>query len=285
MRLSVKITFILSLLPLYAANVDELNMLMRTKQMSLYGVKNKDNNTTNGMGLFYNTQTLKLKAEGSDTSFKTGALVHLNPFQTPVYLNIGANYIDEKIQANDSRKTNISQYSSALAIGYMLYNDLNLELGGNFTRSNGSQNSEDTALNSQITKDTYIQLGKRFETPIGTIDTHVNGSQIYNTLTKKEENYESNVNYYFNDAIKLGYLHTINQNEISNGCSLGVSYFSTAYTKNSTQDSYDFTVGVKANFTDITDFSTYKPSGKVKKRLSKSNKFDNIILHNNMHLH
>lgn len=285
MRLSIKIiTFIFSVVPLYASSLADINLLMRTKQMSIYGVKSEDRNTTNGVGLFYNTQNLKVKVEGSGTAFKTGAVVTYNPFRTSTYINIGANYINENLPENDSISNNFNQYSSAVAVGYMLYNDLYVELGENISRLNGYQILEDNKASSQITKDTYSQIGKRFETPIGTIDTHLNSSQIYNTLTAKEENYESSINYYLNDAIKVGYSYRMNQNKICNGYSIDFNYLSTEYTKNIAQDSYNITVGLKANFTDITNFSTYKPTSKVKKHLSKSHKFDNIILQKNMHL-
>ena len=247
--------------------------------MSIYGVKNQDNNTTHGVGLFYNTQNLKIKAEQSDSFFKTGAMIQTNPFQNPMYVNIGGNYLDEKKPDN-----NFNQYSGALAVGYNLYNDLYVEVGKNITKLTGSSISEDAPVNDSISDETYIHLGKRFDTPIGTIDTQMKGSQIYNTLATKQENYESTVNYYLNDAIKVGYFYNMNQNDIASGYSIDLSYITTQYTKDITQDSYNITLGLKANFTDITKLSTYKPTSKVKKKLSKSHKFDDIILQKNMHL-
>ena len=284
LRLAIKITFTLGLTTLHASPLDDINLLMRDKKMSIYGVKNADKNTTNGVGLFYNTQNLKVKAERSDSSFKTGAIIQTNPFQNLMYINFGGNYINEKIIGNDLQSNNFNQYSGALAIGYHLKNNLYVEAGENVSKLNGSLKSEDVPINDSIIKETYAQLGKRFETPIGTIDTQMRGSQIYNTLATKEENYESSMNYYLNDIIKIGYLHIINQNEISNGYSIDIGYFSTKYTKDITQDSYNIALGLKANFTDITKLSTYKPTSKIKKQLSKSQKFDNMILQKNMHL-
>lgn len=285
LRLAIKITFILGLATLHASPLDDINLLMRNKKMSIYGIKNADKNTTNGVGLFYNTQNLKVKAERSDSSFKTGAMIQTNPFKNPLYVNIGGNYMNEKILGNDLQSSSFNQYSGALAVGYYLNNDLYVEAGKNVSKLNGSKISEDTSINDSISKETYAQLGKRFEMPIGTIDTQLKGNQIYKTLSTKEENYESSVNYYLNDAIKIGYVHSTNQNEISNGYSIDFGYFSTKYSNDITQDCYSITLGMKANFTDITKLSTYKPTSKVKKQLSKSQKFDNIILQKNMHLH
>jgi hypothetical protein len=161
---------------------------------------------------------------------------------------------------------------------------LYLEAGENLNQLSGSQIFEEKPISTSVSKETYLQLGKRFETPIGTVDTNVNGSQLYNTLSAKEENYEGSVNYYLNDAIHFGYIYSVDQNEISNGYSIDFSYFTTQYTKDITQDCYNVTLGLKANFTDITKFSTYKPTSKVKKRLSKSYEFENIVLQKNMHL-
>jgi hypothetical protein len=280
LRLAIKISFSLGLAILQASPLNDIGLLMHTKKMSIYGVKNQDNNnTTHGLGLFYNTQNLKVKAEQSDSFFKTGAMIQTNPLQSPMYVNIGGNYLDEKNSDN-----NFNQYSGAFAIGYNLNNDLYVEAGKNITKLTGSSMSEDAPIHDSISKETYIHLGKRFNTPIGTIDTQMKGSEIYNTLATKQENYESNVNYYLNDALKVGYFYSMNQNDIASGYSIDLSYLTSQYTKDITQDSYNITFGLKANFTDITKLSTYKPTSKVKKKLSKSKKFDDIILQKNMHL-
>lgn len=281
MKLSILLSLLFGFLSLHASPVEDISLLMKNKTMSIYGIKSEDTNRSNGVGIFYNTQNLKVKVEGSQTAFKTGAVLTYNPFLNSTYINIGANYINQNVQNDASLNNNINQYSSAVAVGYMLYNDLYVEVGENISRLN---NSEKTQVSSQIIKNTYMQIGKRFETPIGTIDTHVNSSQIYNTLAAKEENYETKINYYLDDAIKVGYAYSISQDQECNVYSLNLSYFSTEYTKNSAQDSYNVTLGIKANFTDITNFSTYKPLSKVKKRLARAQKFDNLVLQHNMNL-
>lgn len=284
MKLSSILTLLFGFIALHASTVEDISLLIKNKEMSIYGVRGVDKNISNGVGLFYNTHNLKVKVEGSETVFKTGAVLTYNLFQNSTYINIGANYINQNAQENDSIHNDFKQYSSAVAIGYMLYNDLYIELGENISRLNGPQVSEGTKANSQIIKNTYMQIGKRFETPIGVIDTHINSSQIYNTLAAKEENYESKINYYLDDAIKVGYAYSINQDQVCNVYSLNLNYFSTEYSNNIAQDSYNVTVGIKANFTDITNFSTYKPLSKVKKHLARAQKFDNLVLQHNMNL-
>lgn len=283
--LSVILTFIFGSTTLDASSVDNINLLMKDKKMSIYGVKSEDQKSNNGMGLFYNTQNLKVKVEGSDTAFKTGAIFTYHPFQTPgMYIDVGANYINANLQENDSINNNYEQYSSAFAIGYMLYNNLYVEIGENISTLNGYQMSKDDKASAHIRKDSYMQIGKRFETPIGTIDTHLNNSQIYNTLSKKEENYETSVHYYLDNAINIGYFYNTNQDETCTGYSMNLSYFTTQYTRNIAQDSYDVIVGIKANFTDITNFATYTAPKRSKKHLSKAHKFTNLVLHDNMRL-
>jgi len=284
MKQLLQTIFLFAALNLYAISIDEINTLMLTKKMSIYGIKTADKNATNGIGVFYNTQSLKIKAERSDCAFKTGAVVQTNPFQSPMYVSIGGNYMNEEVIGNDLHSNKFDQFSGGFAVGYYLKNDLYIEAGKNVSKLDGSQPSENTGINNSLSKETFALLGKRFEMPIGTVDTQMKGSQIYQTLSAKAENYESSVHYYLNDAIKLGYVHNINQNDISNGYSIDVGYFSTQYTKDITQDTYNITLGLKANFTDITDLSSYKPTSKIKKHLSKSQKFDNIILQKNMKL-
>lgn len=253
---------------------------MKTKQISIYGVPSQDQTHHNGVGLFYNTQNVKLKVEESDTSFKTGTVLQINPFQTPAYVKVGANYIDKNTQENHS----INQFSTGIALGYMLYNDLAMEVGGSISELNGYQSTEGKESKTQITKDTYVQISKRFETPIGTIDTQLNESQIHKTLSTREQSYSSSFDYYLNDTIRLNYLYTLNQNDIYNGYSINYSYFTTEYTKNISQDSYNVTMGIKAKFSDIMNISSYKPSVKKKKTFSKSHKFDDMVLRDNMNL-
>lgn len=284
MKLSIILSLIFGLLSLHASTMEDISLLMKNKKMSIYGVKNKDKNTSNGVGIFYNTQNLKVKIEGSEAAIKTGAVLTYNPPIASTYINIGANYINQNMQNNNFINNNFNQYSSAVAVGYMLYNDLYVELGKNISRLDSVQSSQDTRASSQIIKNTYTQIGKRFETPIGMIDTHLNSSQIYNTLSKKEDNYGTSFNYYLDNTANIGYFYNTSLDVIHTGYSMNLSYFTTQYTKNITQDSYNVTVGIKANFTDITDLSTYNPLTKAKKRLAGTQKFDNLILHNNMRL-
>jgi hypothetical protein len=270
---------------LYATTLSEINTMVDTKQISIYKVSPESKYNNYGTGLFYNTPNVKVKVEDSDTAFKTGAVLNANPFKTPIYFKVGANYLDQNIQESDSIVNNVNQYSSGLACGYMLYNDLSVELGSSISKLHGYDDMPDGKSKTYTAKDTYTQIGKRFETPIGTIDTLLNKSQLYNTLSTSQQSYSSSFDYYLNDNFKFNYLYTLNQNNIQNRYGLYYSYLSTEYTQNLSQDSYYISLGLKARFSDIMKFSSYKPSVKKTKRFSKSHKFDDVILQDNMNLH
>lgn len=268
--------------PLHALPPSEINTPVSAKQISVYKINPESKYHNYGAGLFYNTPNVKLKVEDSDTVFKTGSIVEITPLKSPLYLKVGGNYLDQTNQKNNSIVNNISQYSNGFALGYMPSNDLSVELGHSISKITGYEAITNGKSETHTTKDTYLQIGKRFETPIGTIDTLHNQRQIYNTLSKKEESYSSSFDCYLGDKIKFNYLYTQNPNTIHNGYSLNYSYFTTEYTQNISQDSYHISMGLKAKFSDILDLTSYKPPVKKKKRLLKSHKFDDIILQDNM---
>lgn len=269
--------------PLHALTLSDSNTPLSAKKISVYKINPESKYHNYGSGLFYNTPSVKLKVEDSDTAFKTGSIVEIAPFKSPLYLKVGGNYLDQNSHKNNSIVNNVSQYSNGLALGYLPSNNLSVELGHSISKITGYESITNAKSETHTTKDTYIQIGKRFETPIGTIDTLLNQRQIYNTLSKKEvESYSSSFDYYLGDKIKLNYLYTQNQNNIHNGYSLNYSYFTTEYTQNISQDSYHISMGLQAKFSDILDLSSYKPPAKKKKNLSKSHKFDDIILRDNM---
>lgn len=265
--------------PLHALPLNEINAPASAKQISVYKINPESKYHNYGTGLLYKTPNVKLKVEDSDTAFKTGSIVEVTPFTSPLYLKVGANYLDQ----NTKTLNNVSQYSNGFALGYMPSNDLSVELGHSISKITGYEAITNANSETHTTKDTYIQVGKRFETSIGTVDTLLNQRQIYNTLSKKEvESYSSSFDYYLGDKIKLNYLYTQNQNNIHNGYSINYGYFTTEYIQNISQDSYHINMGLKAKFSDILDLTSYKPPAKKKQRFSKSHKFDDIILQDNM---
>jgi hypothetical protein len=273
---------------LHSSTVEDTNTSNNTNLISMYSINTKtdqDKAIGKGGGLFYNSQNIKLKIEKSADFVKTGAILQVNPLQDSLYLKFGANYLNQNLYNYDSIKENVNQYSGAFGVGYMLNNNLDLEFGSSRTELIRSKTNADNEIANQTIQNTYCQLAKRADIPIGTIDVTLNGNQLYQNLSTKEQTYGSTFNYYPNKNIKLGYFYTNTQNSVSNGYAINYGYLTTEYANNISQNTYTVTVGFKAKFTNITDFSSYIMPMSIKPNLSRLHRFDDMVLHDNMNIH
>jgi hypothetical protein len=278
----------LAIIPIDAFSLDDTNT-SDGKALSIYRIdptpeKVTINTTNSGGGLTYSTTNVKFKVETSADYVKTGAIVKINPFQNPLYLQLGANYLNQNVSTNNLIKENVNQYSTAISVGYMFYPNLNFEAGSSLTELVRNKNSTDNPINNQTLQDTYYRIAKRAETPIGTLDVTLNGNQLYQNLVAKEQNYGSSFSYYPNKKMKVGYSYINIPNNISNDYVLNYGYFATEYTNNVSQNTYAVTVGFKAKFTDITNFLSYKAPTNIKPSSIASHKFDDMVLSDNMNL-
>lgn len=237
-----------------------------------------------GAGLYYNAQNIKLKIEKSADYIKTGALLKINPFQDSLYVKFGVNYLNQSFYNYESPKKNVSQYSGALGIGYTLYPNVDLELGSNMTEVILDNSNMESEITNQTIKETYYQIAKRTEIPIGTIDVTLKGNQLYQKLLTKEENYGSSFNYYPDKNMRLGYFYMNSQNTIYSGYRLNYGYFTTEYANNISDNTYAVTLGLKAKFTDIMDFSSYVKPINLRPKSVRSHRFDDMVLSDNMSL-
>jgi len=275
--------FFLEAIALNASAIEDTNGSNSTGLITMYNLNTKTNQpqtSNSGGGLFYNAPNIKLKVESSTDAVKTAAIIKVNPLNNSLYTKFGVNYLNQNVYNYDASTESVSQYSGAVGIGYMLNDDLDVELGSSATEVNGNK----TYLQNDI-KNTYGQLSQRLEMPIGTIDVSINGNQLYKNLSTKEQNYRTRLNYYPDDNIKLGYSYSNSQNNVSTGYSIHYGYFTTEYANSITQNTYAVTVGFKAKFMDITDFSSYIIPVKVKPRLIRSHRFDDMVLYDNMNIH
>ncbi|MDD4855196.1 MAG: hypothetical protein PHQ22_05530 [Sulfuricurvum sp.] len=280
--------FFLEVITLNASTIEDTNGSNSTGLISMYNINTKTNQpqvSSNGGGLFYNSQNIKLKVERSTDAVKTAAIIKVNPLHNSLYVKFGVNYLNQNIYNYDSTTESVSQHSGALGVGYMLNNDLDLELGSSVTEVIGNKTNLQNEIANQTIKNTYCQLAQRVEIPIGTIDVSVNGNQLYQNLSTKEQNYGSRFNYYPDDNIKVGYSYSNSQNNVSTGYSINYGYFTTEYANYISQDTYSVTVGFKAKFMDITDFSSYIIPVKVKPPLIRSHRFDDMVLYDNMNIY
>lgn len=277
----------IGMLGVHASNINDINTSNLASSISIYKVKPPTDPTRmsdGGSGLYYNTQSIKLKVEKSADYIKTGAILKINPLENSMYVKIGGNYLNQNPCNYDSTKKNVSQYSGALGVGYTLSPDVDLELGTNMTEVIGDNSNTENEISNQTIKETYYQIAKRTEIPIGTIDVMLKGNQLYQRLSAKEENYGSSFNYYPDKNMRFGYFYMNSQNTIYSGYRLNYGYFTTEYANNTSDNTYAVTVGLKAKFTDILDFSSYAKPINIRPKSVRLQRFDDMVLSDNMNL-
>lgn len=268
---------------LHASNIDEINTLIKKNTLVIYGINNQPNQSPSSydsLGISYNDNDIKIKVEGSDDTFKSAGALTYNPFKNQMYVVLGANYITQNLDS--VYPNNISQYSGTLGGGYRIENDLYFEMGNSFTQLKTPALDAEEQAKVQTFNDTYLSIAKFIELPIGTVNTTFKGAKIYETLSKKETNYVSTINYYSNNDINFAYSYTNASSNISNYYSINYGYFITEFMDNTSLDICNLKVGVKANFKDITNLSSYTAPNRTKSHLPKLHKLNDVILTNNM---
>lgn len=186
--------------------------------------------------------------------------------------------------APDNTNARVNQYSTALAGGYMLQDDLYLELGGSYTRLNGSKLGSSYEIVDETTNQFYAEVVKRWQVSDVTIDTSANFGRSYYEFKADENSYGAGLDIYPTNSSKVSYSY---QNEKDNIASVyGAEYngFFVEYADNISSNTYTAKAGIKIAFTDLFDFSTYKMPTNIKPHLSELHKFENITFSTNMNI-
>lgn len=231
----------------------------------------------------YDSEALKVKLEGTSDFVKTGAVLKVNPFNPNLYFKFGLNYINQKVWSPVDTSTRVNQYSGSFATGYMLTDSFYAEVGGSYTKLNGEVFG-DYEVVDETTSLGYVELAKRWESAIGTIDTTANAGKVFHEFSDDEASYGAGIEYYPMDNTKLSYAYQYEKNNISNRYKAQYSYVFVEYNDNISNDTYKVTAGLAIAFDDITDFSTYRAPSNIKSHLSELNRFENIVLSDNMTL-
>ncbi len=258
----------------------------RDATINVYGVgakidKNQDSSA--GAGIMFDSEALKVKLEGTSDFFKTGAVLKVNPFNPNLYFKFGLNYINQKVWSPVNTSTRVNQYSGSFATGYMLSDSFYAEVGGSYTKLNGEVFGDYEVVDEKTSLG-YVELAKRWESGIGTIDTTANAGKVFHEFSDDEASYGVGVEYYPMDNTKLSYAYQYEQDNISNTYKVQYSYVFVEYNDNISYDTYKVTAGLAVAFDDISDFSTYRTPSNIKSHLSELNRFENIVLSNNMAL-
>lgn len=268
---------------LVGANASE----KRDTTINIYGVGARTDSTQKshaGAGIMLDSEIVKLKVEGTSDYIKSGLVLKYNPFTENWYFKVGANYINQKMYAPDDSTARVNQYSGALATGYMVMDDLYVEIGGSATQLKGSMVGADYEVKNERTSLAYLEVAKRWETSIGTIDTTANAGKVYHELSRDENSYGGVLDYYPLDNAKIGYKYQYEKNNISNVYSAQYGLFFADYADNLSTKTYQINAGVKIAFTDITDFSTYAIPQNIKPHLSELHRFEAISFGTNMNV-
>ena len=258
----------------------------RDATINIYGVGAKvdaDGESSAGAGIMFDSEAVKVKAEGTSDFFKTGAVFKVNPFDANLYFKLGLNYINQKVWSVIDTSTDVNQYSGSVATGYMLTNSFYTEVGGSYTELSGDVFG-DYEIVDETTSLAYIEVAKRWESVIGTIDTTANAGQVFHEFTDDESSYGVGVDYYPMDNTKLSYAYQYEKENIVNLYKAQYSFIFVEYDDDISNDTYRASAGIAIAFDDLSDLSTYRAPKNIKTHLSELHRFENIVLNKNMNL-
>lgn len=257
-----------------------------TKESSInfYGINaktDKNQSASNGLGMMYDSENIKVKLEKTSDFLKTGTVLKFNPMDGKFYVKVGANYLSQRMYSSENDSTKVNQYSAASALGYMIRDDIYLELGASYTKLNG-ESFGNYEIKDERTYLVYGEVAKRWETDIGTIDNTLNIGTVDNEFQGNETSYGLGVDYYPTNNSKIGYQYQHENNNTLNTYSAQYSYVFIEYLDNTSQDTHQVNAGLKIAFSDILDINTYKAPTNIKSNLSELHRFENITFNANM---
>jgi hypothetical protein len=276
------LTSLVSLNLLYGVNASET----RDATINVYGVGAKvdaNQDSSAGAGIKFDSEAIKVKVEGTSDFFRTGAVLKVNPFNPNLYFKFGLNYLNQKVWSPVNTSTRVNQYSGSVATGYMIQDSLYLEVGGSYTKLNGEVFG-DYEIVDETTSLGYVEVAKRWESAIGTIDTTANAGKVFHEFSDDEASYGVGVEYYPMDNAKLSYAYQYEKDNIVNIYKAQYSFVFVEYNDNISNDTYKATAGIAIAFDNLFDVSTYRAPTNIKSHLSELNRFENIVLNKNMNL-
>nr|WP_321266152.1 cadherin repeat domain-containing protein [uncultured Sulfurimonas sp.] len=282
MKKKLLITGLVSLGLVVGANASE----NRDTTINVYGVGAKvapNSDNTNGAGLMLDSEDFKFKVEGTSDFIKTGAVLKVNPLDENLYFKFGLNYLNQKIYSPSNTSARVNQYSSALATGYMIQDDFYIEIGGSHTNLNGTLFGDYQMLDEK-TSLAYVEMAKRWESGLGTIDTTANAGRVFHEYSDNENSFGAGIDYYPMDNAKLAYSYQYEKDNIVNNYKAQYSYVFVEFNDNISNDTYNVKAGFAIAFDDIFDISTYKAPTNIKSHLSELHRFENAVLNDNMQL-
>ncbi|MCX6062511.1 MAG: hypothetical protein NT103_09715 [Campylobacterales bacterium] len=216
-------------------------------------------NNQNSYALSYNTESLKFSVGGASNLFGTNILYKVDPLHDRKwFIKTGAGYTYQQFFT-----AKYTALFGSLASGYMVQDDLYVEVGGGATKL-----GSDNGITDETTKNVGAHATKRWESSIGTLDTSVGINRIYQNISD-ENHYIGVINYYPVDNARLGFSYSYSDQSISNSFAFAYGYLYSNYNNNITYDTRNLTVGIQCAFSNVTDFSSYRMPTNIKLHISE----------------
>ncbi|MCK9372773.1 MAG: hypothetical protein M0P91_06220 [Sulfuricurvum sp.] len=232
----------------------------RNNLISLYGINSEVENTKeNTVGIFYNTEEVKVRLDKGADLYNAAALLKFNPLENKGYIKIGVDYMNRKIGGEQT-----DTYYGSLGLGYMVLDDVYVEVGSSINKLNGGLTVPD-----QTTKQMYADITKRFDTSAGTLDTSLSCGNIGSEFTENKNFYKIGMDYYPVNNARLAYVYSRIEGNTSNNFSLAYGYLIAAYRNSLSYDARTITLGVQFAFADMLDISSYTMPTNIKLHLSE----------------
>lgn len=232
-------------------------------------------NTSNGGGVYYDTEMIKVRLENTSDYLKVGTVFKYNPEDTPWYIKTGLSYLNEKIYGYDGSSDRVNQYGLTLGIGYKLTDTLYAEMGANRTDLHGTKIGNWFEISDETTKRAYAELVKRLKGDFGVLDASVNIGRTYYEFADDENFVGFGMSYYPISSSKISIFHNTEVRNHATSVTLSYEAFELTY-RNLSDNAHRLMVGFKLQCTNIFDLSSCKIPTNIIPDISENDKFEQI---------
>jgi hypothetical protein len=254
-------------------------------RLNLYAIEGKvnvDHNSAQGFGIILDSEEVKAKLEYTPDLLKAATVFKFNPLHENMYHKVGISYVKQKLYAPDDSSARVAQYSGAFATGYSIRNDIYSEIGVSRTQLRGGNIGNNYLIKDERTDRLYIELAKRTETDIGTLDVTVNTGKVFHQYSSNKAFSGLGIDLYPTSNSKLGYKYQDKGRYRTSQYSAQYKYLFAKYADNLTYGTYQVSVGVSIAFKNLFDISSYSTPKNIVPHLSEPHRFEDIAFGDNL---
>ncbi|DAB36635.1 MAG TPA: hypothetical protein CFH80_03810 [Sulfurospirillum cavolei] len=266
--------FLVSTVTAFASDTSD-DSLFSLYQLNSRKSDSNSGNTSNGGGVYYDTEMIKVRLENTSDYLKVGTVFKYNPEDTPWYIKTGLSYLNEKIYGYDGSSDRVNQYGLTLGIGYKLTDTLYAEIGANRTDLHGTKIGSLFEVTDETTKRAYAELVKRLKGDFGVLDASVNIGRTYYEFADDENFVGFGMSYYPTSSSKISIFHNAEVRNHATSVTLSYEAFELAY-RNLSDNAHRLMVGFKLQCTNIFDVSSCKIPTNIIPDISENDKFEQI---------